>query len=171
VGGSGGGGGISGGENLDGGFGIFAGTTSGIMQFKAIVQGPGMSITSTPTEIILEATGGGGGAPEAHGEFSAPENLDPTVGLVPSSAGDQVWFISPASGSGAVPFSSALQIAAGSTVGQRLTVFGVTNGTGGFFTLVDGAGISSNGNFNMISGQCIVYMWNGAVWQMVSNAI
>lgn len=169
--GGGGGGGITGCTNLDGGNGIFAGIVSGIAQFKAIVQGAGTTITSTPDEIII-ALSGAGAAPEAHGSFASPLALDPTLGLVPTSAGDQVWWLTTLTASpGVDPITKNPQFAVGTSVGQRLTIFGVTNGSGGYLSVADGNGLLQNGNFALLSGQCIVYMWNGTVWQFISNAI
>ncbi len=109
---------------------------------------------------------------EAHGSAASPVSIVPSSGIAATSANDQVWWVTPSTAvSGAVLISATPQIAAGSAVGQRLTLFGVTNGSGGYLEIVDGRGVANNGDFDMITGQAIVYQWNGTVWQFVSNAI
>jgi hypothetical protein len=123
---------------------------------------------------IYNATMGGGGSSliEAHGKINTPVAIDPTVGIPASTANDQVWWITPSTITvGSIPITASPQISAGVTVGQRLTVFGVTSGSGGYLKIANGSGVYSNGDYNMLTGQGIVYMWNGSQWQFVSNAI
>lgn len=111
---------------------------------------------------------------ETHGTFAAPIVIDPATRLVPTNAPDQAWWITPLSGGpGLVPVSGVPQISVGSTAGQRLAVFGVTNASGGYFGFINdpGNGVYQNGDLPFPSGQCVVYMWNGSAWQFISQAI
>jgi hypothetical protein len=54
-----GGGGISGGANLGAGEGVYAGVTGANINFKSLVAGSNISITSTGTEITIGAIGSG----------------------------------------------------------------------------------------------------------------
>jgi hypothetical protein len=162
-GGSGGGsGGIAGMVNLDGGIGLFAGVMSGIAQLKGLVPGTNMTLTDMGDHVILSSSGGGGGGMiDAHGSKASPIVLTPSSGLTPANSNDQVWWIAPTSG-GVTPITATPQIAAGTTIGQRLTLKGAdpTN----YYTLADGNGLDLNGPISLTDNQSIELMWDGSVW-------
>jgi len=174
IGGGGGGGTVTGAANEGAGVGLFDTLSAGTLNFKSLIEGSNVTITDNHDgTVTLTATGGGGSGIVTSGDFASPTVIDPTVGIVPANTDDQAMWVTPTTAtSGPIPITSENQIAAGTTVGQRLTLFGVTNGSGGYFTVANGSGVySPSGDFQLPSGQCLVYMWNGANWQFVSNAI
>lgn len=52
---------ITGGQNLGTGSGIFSGAVGANLQFKSLVAGTNITLTPSGTEILIDATGGGGG--------------------------------------------------------------------------------------------------------------
>ena len=165
--------GITGVSNIGGGVGVFAQIAGTIAQLKTLVGLGDTTVTEDASHVYISSTGGGGGGgPVAVGSFGAPQVITPSGGITPTSALDQVWWItSSVLSAGAQPTTATPQIAAGTSIGQRLTLFGVTNGSGGYVKLSNGNGILSNGDFGFLTGQCVVYCWDGTQWSFVSNAI
>lgn len=52
---------ITGGQNLGTGDGVFSGAVGTNLQFKSLVAGTNITLTPSATEILIDATGGGGG--------------------------------------------------------------------------------------------------------------
>lgn len=108
--------------------------------------------------------GGGGNAPETHGSFGAPVLIDPTVGIMPTTALDQTWWIVPNSPGAGQLITAVPQIAAGTTIGQKLKLKG---GVGSdYFRLVDAPanGVSQDGPCDLTNAQTIEYAWDGSTW-------
>src|SRR5579875_447070 len=138
------GGGVSAIENAAGGVGVFYENEVNVAVMKSLIAGTNMSIIDNGNgTVTLSSTGGGGGAIEVHGSGSSPVAIDPTVGIVPTTAAEQVWWITPSSGSGAVPITAAHAIAAGSFVGQRLKLKSVA--AANYLVIPNGAGTDQNG--------------------------
>jgi hypothetical protein len=173
-GGGGGGGTITGAENVGGGVvGLVRGVTGTLIDIKTFVDGTNTTVVDNGNGTVqVNATGGGGGGITTNGSYGSPVAVVPSIGIAPTTSMDQIWWVtSSILSSGAQPLTSTPQIAAGTTVGQRLTLFGVTNGSGGYISIANGNGVLSNGTFGFITGQCVVYVWDGAQWSFQSNAI
>jgi len=155
---------ITSGSNLGSGLGLYAGVSGQILQFKSIKAGSNVGLSDDGLgTVTISATGGGsGGGREAHGSAASPIYIDPTVGLVPTTASNQVWWIKPTAGEGAVNFTSALQIAAGVTIGQQLALKGTSSSD--YYVLANGSGINQNGVCTLTDNQSIIYTWDGSVW-------
>lgn len=98
---------------------------------------------------------------EAHGSFASPMQITPSSGLTPTAAYDQVWWLAPLSG-GSTPVTATTQIAAGTTIGQRLTLKGTS--TSNYYVFSDGNGLSLNGPINLDSNNSIELFWDGTQW-------
>lgn len=153
-------GGVSGAANIGSGSGIFSGLVSGILNFKSLVAGAGITLTPSGSTIAIAATGGGGGGSiDVHGSASSPIAIG-TSGLTPSSSMDQIWFT--ASTGGSVTVTANPQIVAGTTVGQRLKLKGTSSSN--FVIFADGNGLSLNGPCTLNNNQTIELSWDGLVW-------
>lgn len=100
---------------------------------------------------------------EAHGSAISPVSIVPGTGIVPTSSNDQVWWIIPSSGSGAVSITATPPIAAGTSVGQRLTL--KSTAAVNYLVLPDVSGVDINGPVDFgPGGQSVELMWDGASW-------
>ena len=111
------------------------------------------------------AAGGGGGSStiEAHGSAASPIAITPSMGISPTTANDQVWWVKPSTGTGAVPITAASAIASGSTIGQRLTI--KSPASANYLVIPDAANTDLNGACDMGPfTQSIELVWNGTVW-------
>lgn len=175
--GGGGGGSITGGDNVGSGVGIFDDVAGSLLQFFSLVAGSGVTIAYDGVGGIVISASGGGSAREVHGSAVSPIAIDPTVGITPTSANDQVWWISLSSGSDGVKISSTPAIGPG-TIGQRLTLKSVPSpnyliipsGTGSGATA--GAGTDQNGDCSMGPvAQAITYSHDGTNWSEDSRRV
>jgi hypothetical protein len=98
---------------------------------------------------------------EVHGTFAAPILINPTVGIVPSIAMDQTWYLAPTT-SGSHLITASPAIAPGTILGQRLILKG-TSPTD-YLGIPDASGTNQNGFCNLVDNQAIVYEWDGANW-------
>lgn len=164
---------VTGGVSLGMGTPIFKDLFSGNLRFRSIAPGTNISFALVNDTIIISSTGGGGGGgPVAFGSKASPIAVNPTTGFTPSSDMDQVWWVTTTTlAPGADPITANPQIGGGVTVGKRLTVFFVTNGSGGYLTTADGNGLDQNGPVSGQTGQCVVYQWDGGAWSEVTRRI
>lgn len=157
---------ITSGLNLGTGAPVYKDVVGPSLRFKSIKAGTNVTVGDDGNTITISATGGGGGGGsviEAHGSVAAPTAFDATgVGLAASVANDQVWWLNPGSGDGAVNVSALTQVQAGATVGQRLTLKGTS--ASDFYQFSDGNGLSLNGPVNLTNNQSIVLTWDGTQW-------
>lgn len=107
--------------------------------------------------------GGGGSTVEVHGSFSSPIPLDPSVGLVPTAAMEQTWYLEPLV-SGVYPITADPRIAPGSTIGQRVLIKGVSPTDYLIFPGASGHGVNQNGDCDLIDNQALQYEWDGGTW-------
>jgi len=165
------GGGVGAIENAPGGVGIFYQNDVNVAVLKSLIAGTNMTITDDADgNITLSSTGGGGGSIEVHGSASAPVSVVPGTGVVPTTAAEQVWWIQPSAGSGAVPITATPPIAAGTTVGQRLKLKSVA--AANYLTIPNVSGVDMNGPINMGTyGQAIDYTWDGTNWSEDSRRV
>ena len=113
------------------------------------------------------SSGTSSGGITAHGTKSAPILVNPTVGILASTTEmDQVWWVKPTT-SGAQSISSSPAIRAGTIVGQRLTIYGVSSSD--YLIIPDAAGTNQNGVCGLTNNQAIQYNWNGIAWQEFSR--
>ena len=171
--GGGGGGGISGASNLGSGVGLFSSDLAGILQFLSLKAGTNVTLTPDGLgSLVIAAAGGGGGSytRAVYGTPASPETFLSSSGLNPGLEMDQTWILQTSGGQQTV--SSALQIANGTVIGQRLTLRGVD--AVNYFTFQGSAGtiynnLSLNGNCNIDDNQALVLEWDGDVWYEVTR--
>lgn len=162
------GGNVTGIQNLPGGQGLFKQLASGIAQFKPIVAGSDISVTPIGDTLVIAATGGSGSSEEIHGSALAPVAVDPTVGLVPSTASAQLWFVEPSSGTGEVDITAAPPISPGGRdsvtgVGDKLRIKTVANSN--YLKFPDVAGVDQPMDMNTGPfSQAAQWTWDGQAW-------
>lgn len=161
-----GGGSVTGASNVGTGAGVFYALSGSTLEFKSIKAGTNVTVTDDGLGTITVAASGGGSGIEVHGSASSPVSIVPSAGITPTSASDQVWWVQPSSGSGAVPITANPQIAAGASVGIRLTLVGVSGTT--YLTITDGTGTSQNGPVSL-NINAITYFWDGSSWFEISR--
>ncbi len=103
-----------------------------------------------------------GGALTATGTFAAPNNIVAGTGIayVEGSVARQIWFVQ--GSGGAVDISVNPQIAAATTLGRELLIYGASDAN--TVLLEDGNGLSMNGSYLMGAHSMICFMWNGSTW-------
>jgi len=164
VGVAGSGGGITGATNLGTGAGVYASTVLNNLQLKSIKAGAGINVNVSPTEIEIVNVGAGS-APGIYGSAGTPHVFNPLTGLTIGSEMDQIYYL--ATGAGALTVTAAIQIQAGSTIGQRLTLRGLDATNYYIFQGVSGSyfqGLSLNGDCYITNNQCLKLYWDGAGW-------
>lgn len=115
---------------------------------------------------FLPPSGGGGGVSyvrEVHGSFASPMSIDPTIGIAPTGADYQTWYMQPTV-AGAQTISAVPSIAPGTKVGQILVLKGVSASNYLKISSASGTGVNQNGICNLTDNQCITYEWDGANW-------
>lgn len=118
---------------------------------------------SWPNFVPPSEGGGPAYTREVHGSFASPVAIDPTIGIIPTAAMDQTWYVTPSS-SGAQPITANPYIAPGTTIGQRLTVKGVDPANYLVIPNASGRGVYNNGLCNLIDNQALQMEWDGADW-------
>lgn len=104
--------------------------------------------------------------PNVSGSQASPVAVTAGVGVVFSGSNyGNIHYL--AGSAGPVIISANPQIAAGSLVGQSLTLIG-THATN-TITMADGTGISLNGPITLGNNSAIVLNWDGGVWTEVSR--
>lgn len=170
--GGGGGGGVTGAANIGAGsgiFGLFVNDVANILNFRSLKQGSNMTFAvDIDGTLIISSTGGGGGSREVHGKASAPIAIAAFLGLTPTSATDQVWWVTPMSGSGQVLVTATPPISPGGRssvagLGDRLVLKSVDSAD--YLRFPNVAGVDQDGDVDMgPSAQTIGYTWDGASW-------
>jgi|SRR6266850_1667671 len=143
--------------NEGAGTGLFDAIVGTTANFKTLVAGTNITITPAAQTVTIAASSS---TIEVHGSAASPITITAAGGITPTSANDQVWWTQ--SAGGAVPITANPQIAAGSTIGQRLTLKG-TSATN-YIQLAAGSGVDQNGPVNLTNNQAIEYMWDGSSW-------
>lgn len=108
--------------------------------------------------------GGGGGGSFSRvvfGSFGAPIPINPAVGIVPTADMDQTWWVTPST-SGVHPVTASPQLAAGTHIGQRVTLKGVSGAN--YLQFDSGTGVSLNGLCNVKDTQSLQVEWDGTQW-------
>lgn len=155
----GGGGGSASGANIGSGSGVYAALSGSVLQFRTLVPGSGIEISEDSDEITISSSLGIYGSP------GAPVSFDPTIGLEIGAEMEQIYCL--ATGGGVEVVTSAIQIQAGSVVGQRVKLRGADAVNYYTFQGVAGAdnnGISANGDCDITNNQCLILYWDGVVW-------
>lgn len=164
----GGGGSVSGAENEGSGVGVFDTLSGSLLKFFSLVAGTNVTIAYDGSGGIKINATGSGSAIEAHGSYASPQTISPSAGLSPSTANDQVWWAAPSSG-GATAITANPQIAAGTTIGQRLTLKGAS--ATNYYTFADGNGLRLNGPLSLTDQQACELMWDGSAWSENSRRV
>ena len=112
---------------------------------------------------LIQIPVGPGSGKEVHGTFSSPIAIDPTVGIVPSSALDQTWYVIPTI-AGAQTISASPAIAPGTVLGQTLRLKGVDSANYLKISSASGSGTNQNGICSLTDNQSITYEWDGSEW-------
>lgn len=99
------------------------------------------------------------------GSYGSPQSITAAGGFSPSGALDETIFFK--SNSGEVTVSANPQIAAGSVVGQMLTLFGVNDTD--YVILSNGNGLKLQGNWYGKADKVLKLMWQGTVWAEVGR--
>ena len=163
--------GISGGANEGSGIGVFDLVLGSTMKFRSIKAGTGVTITNDGMgNILISQTASGGQPPAIYGSIASPQTFDPTVGLTPGPEATQIWFLQTQSGgvpNGIQTVTANPQIAAGTSVGQRLILRGVDDANyfilqGNAFSTVNG--LSLNGSCELHNNQSLDLYWDGVQW-------
>jgi len=106
--------------------------------------------------------------PFISGSVASPLNITAVGGVPFTGLASQFLHLAFLQGSGAaVNISANPQVAAGTAIGQRLTLRGCSNTN--TVTLEDGAGLSLNGECILANGSIIELLWNGTVWDEISR--
>lgn len=113
-------------------------------------------------QIVGGSGGAGGGALTTTGTVGAPNNIVAGTGIayVPGVFSRQVWFVATAVGE--VDVTVNPQIAAATTLGYELWVYGTSNDN--YIILQDGTGLSLKGDWYSYANSILKLMWNGSVW-------
>jgi hypothetical protein len=160
---------VSGANNEGSGVGIFDTIVNNILQFKSLVAGANTTITDNHDGTITIASTGGGGSVEVHGSAASPVSINPSVGIAPTTAMEQIWWVQPTT-SGLSPITASPAIAPGSAVGQRLTLKSVASSN--YLQIPNGSGTDQNNLINMGPfAQTITYTWDGTNWSEDSRRV
>lgn len=116
-------------------------------------------------EIHLRPTAGGGGAYTPTGSAGSPVLVTAVGGLTAAGAQREIKFI--AGNGGPVTVTATPQIAAGTIIGQELTLRG-TNDTN-TVALGDGNGLLLNGACTLRNGSSLALLWDGTLWVEVAR--
>lgn len=118
--------------------------------------------------------GGGGGVTgsirDVHGSATGAVSINPSIGLLPTSGADQVWWVQPLSGSGAVSISAVPPVGPGVTIGQRLSIKSIP--AANYLVFPSVSGFDPEGNLQMGPyAQTGNYTWDGVQWSEDSRRV
>lgn len=165
---SGGGGTVTGAANEGTGVGIFDSNVGGILNLRSIVGVSGITATQVGPEVHLSATASGQYVP--FGSESSPSVITAAGGVTPSADLLQTRYIKGVTSSGAVTVTANPQIAAGTTVGQRVTLTNVN--ASDYVILNDLNGLSLNGSWPSALNPLYAKLeveWTGLRWNECSR--
>lgn len=161
------GGSIVGAQNLGNGVGLYDSVLAAVLRFKSLKAGSNVSVVDNMDGTVTIAATGSGGGVETHGSAVSPIPIDPTVGIVPTTAEDQIWWVQPNAGSGQIPITATPPIAPGTMVGQRLTLKSVASANYLKIPLVSGVDQNGDIDFGVVAGdvaQAVQYTWDDNNW-------
>lgn len=151
---------------------IQAPTQTSIKFVPGEIPYPGQSVYViyfvNPATVGVSPGGGGGGGSAwvPAGSIGAPLIINPASGIAVNSDPRQLKFV--ASSGGQQNITAAPQISAGTDIGQELLLKGTS--VSNYMTLLQGgAGVSINGDCDLVPGQSLLLFWNGAVWEEISR--
>lgn len=145
---------------------------------EALVNG-----AQSGNKVLASPSGGGSGAPAFRalvaadlptsaglpvvtGSTGTPQNITAAGGVAfTGTQAKALWFVQGSGGS--VTISATSQIAAGTTVGQKLLLVGASDTN--TLTLADGNGLSLNGGMTLFNNSTLLLFWNGTVWSEISR--
>lgn len=114
----------------------------------------------------LPSGGGGGGALTITGSRGTPQSIVAGNGIAfTGSQARQMWFIS---GSGGVDVTATPQIAAATTVGQELILFGTSDTD--WVLLEPDANLIINGEWYAYNNRSLYLVWDGSAWCELSRS-
>lgn len=120
-------------------------------------------------EIVAGTSSGGGNYTiTIFGSVAAPRTIAAATGFtfalsdMSITASEQVIFTSSALTAGEVTVTANPQIQAGTVLGQKMTLVGVSNAD--YIVLSTGSGLVLNGDWKSTSGSVLDLRWNGTAW-------
>lgn len=132
------------------------------------LSAPAMGVAIYAVYASAITGGGGGSTRETHGSASSPVAINPSLGLVPSVSTDQVWWVYPAAGSGAVTIVATPPIDPGGRsssigIGDRLCVKTVANAN--YLKFPNAVGVDQDGDADTGPyAQSLQWTWDGLQW-------
>lgn len=109
---------------------------------------------------------GGGGSGSGGGAYAATTRMATTATLPVSGVQRELCFVS--GNAGPIVLAGMPRIAAGTTVGQELTLVGTSDTN--WLTIPDnGEGVALNGDCVLITNSVLSLVWDGAAWLEVSR--
>ena len=159
--GAGGSSGLSGGGNVGTGVPVLYGVSGSTINFKTLTAGVNVNITDDGLGNLTVSAAAAAYTRNVFGSGTSPDSINPTVGISPSTDMDQTWYVVPTT-TGASPITANPQIAAGVTLGQRITLKG--GSAFNYLTLADGNGLDLSGPKKLTNNDAITLEWNGVVW-------
>ena len=99
------------------------------------------------------------------GTLASPITVDETVGIIPTKELRQIIFVE--SDGGTQTVTANPQIAAGTRIGQELTLVGTSDTDE--LILNDGTGLKLNGALKLNNNQSAALFWNSTDWQEISR--
>lgn len=160
---------VTGATNLGvGGVGLFDDNNAGTLEFKSLIAAAGATVTDLGNGNV--AIGASGGTYVPNGSESSPVTVIASAGITPTANNLQTWFIKGVTSSGAATVTANPQIAAGTTVGQRIALSNM-NGTD-YPVFNDLNGLSLNGVWPPVTAPLYARLeleWTGARWNECSR--
>lgn len=114
---------------------------------------------------ITGAPSGAGDYDVVYGTEASPFPISAAGGITPTAFKRQLWFVQ--SDGGAITISANPQIAAGSMIGQKVTLMGAS--AVNTITITNGFGVTSNGAVTLVDDNAITYIWTGTVWRELAR--
>lgn len=143
-------------------YGVNSGSSAA--EFKTLVAGSNISIIHGSGSVTISSTAAS--SPAINGSRASPTLITAVAGLAFAGTNyTNYWFI--AGNGGPVTVTANPQIAAGTNVGQLLTIIG--RSATDTVTFQDGTGLSMNGAFKAALDSSITLLWDGTNWTELSR--